>query len=170
MTSTQRADSAQPATSAPATEASQPTRAAGGGSAQPSIGELVQQASGYLSTMVHGEIELAKAEITSSVKNAGTGAGFFIGAAVGLVYAVLFIFVALAEGLVALGLSQWAAFLIVFGLLCLIVAILAWLGSGRSRRSRRPSAPSPRPRRPPRSSGTRPNTHRDGMTTSDVRR
>ncbi len=138
MTSTQRADSAQPATSAPATEASQPIRAAGAGSAQPSIGELVQQASGYLSTMVHGEIELAKAEITSSVKNAGTGAGFFIGAAVGLVYAVLFILVALAEGLVALGLSQWAAFLIVFGLLCLIVAILAWLGIRKVKKVKAP--------------------------------
>jgi uncharacterized membrane protein YqjE len=138
VTSTQRADSAQPATSAPATEASRPIRAAGAGSAQPSIGELVQQASGYLSTMVHGEIELAKAEITSSVKNAGTGAGFFIGAAVGLVYAVLFILVALAEGLVALGLSQWAAFLIVFGLLCLIVAILAWLGIRKVKKVKAP--------------------------------
>jgi hypothetical protein len=138
-TSTSRVESAQPPTSASATDSTQRVASAPGPtSGEPTIGQLVQQASGYLSTMVHGEIELAKAEITSSVKNAGTGAGFFIGAALGLVYAVLFILVALAEGLVALGLSQWAAFLIVFGLLCLIVAILAWLGIRKVKKVKAP--------------------------------
>ena len=137
-TSAQRADSAQPRTSAAATESNQPVSAGSAGSGQPTIGELVQQASTYLSTMVHGEIELAKAEITTSVKNAGTGAGFFIGAAVALFFAMMFILIAAAEGLVALGVPRSAAYLIVFGFLCLVMGILVWLGIRKVKKVKAP--------------------------------
>ena len=137
-TSAQRADSAQPRTSAAAAESNQPVSSGSAGSGQPTIGELVQQASTYLSTMVHGEIELAKAEITTSVKNAGTGAGFFIGAAVALFFAMMFILIAAAEGLVALGVPRSAAYLIVFGFLCLVMGILVWLGIRKVKKVKAP--------------------------------
>jgi hypothetical protein len=137
-TPAQRADSAQPRTSAAATESNQPVSSGSTGSGQPTIGELVQQASTYLSRMVHGEIELAKAEITTSVKNAGTGAGFFIGAAVALFFAMMFILIAAAEGLVALGVPRSAAYLIVFGFLCLVMGILVWLGIRKVKKVKAP--------------------------------
>ena len=137
-TSAQRTDSAQPRTSAAATEPNQPVSVGSAGSGQQTIGELVQQASTYLSTMVHGEIELAKAEITTSVKNAGTGAGFFIGAAVALFFAMMFILIAAAEGLVALGVPRSAAYLIVFGFLCLVMGILVWLGIRKVKKVKAP--------------------------------
>jgi hypothetical protein len=137
-TSTPRVDATQPPTSAPVTDSTQPVRSAGAESAEPTIGELVQQASGYLSTMVHGEIELAKAEISLSVKNAGTGAGFFIGAAVALFFATMFLLIAAAEGLVALGVPTAAAYLIVFGFLCIVMGILVLLGVKKVKRVKAP--------------------------------
>ena len=50
--------------------------------AEASIGQLVHEASESLSTIIRGEIELAKLELSSSVKNAGVGAGMFAAAAV----------------------------------------------------------------------------------------
>ena len=44
---------------------------------EPSVGSLVQSAMADLSTLVRGEIELAKAEVGKSAKKAGIGAGAF---------------------------------------------------------------------------------------------
>ncbi|MDT4951365.1 MAG: hypothetical protein QOJ37_3960, partial [Pseudonocardiales bacterium] len=41
--------------------------------AEPSLGELVSEASTHLSTLIRSEIELAKLELRSSVKNGGVG-------------------------------------------------------------------------------------------------
>ncbi len=105
---------------------------------QPSIGSLVQEASKNLSTVLHGEIELAKLELTSSFKNAGAGIGFFIGAVVLLLFSLTFGLIALAEGLIAAGIWPWAAFLIVFGLLLVLVAILGLLGYKSVKRVKAP--------------------------------
>lgn len=137
-TSAPRAESAQPRTSAPATEPNQPVRGGIAGSGEPTIGELVQQASTHLSAMVHGEIELAKAELSTSFKNAGTGAGFFIGAVIALFYATMFILIAAAEGLVALGVPRAAAYLIVFGFLVLVMGILVLLGRQQVKKVKAP--------------------------------
>ncbi|HEY3091260.1 MAG TPA: phage holin family protein [Jatrophihabitantaceae bacterium] len=106
--------------------------------AEPSIGQLVQEASTQFSAVLHGEIELAKLEVRSSVKNAGAGAGSFAGAAVLLVFSLTFGLIALAEGLVAAGIWRWAAYLIVFGLLLLIVGVLVLLGIRNVKRVRAP--------------------------------
>ena len=137
-TSAPRADSVQPRASATATESNQPVRSGDAGSGEATIGELVQQASTHLSAMVHGEIELAKAELSTSFKNAGTGAGFYIGAAVALFYAVMFVLIAAAEGLVALGVPPAAAYLIVFGFLVLVMGILALLGTRQVKKVKAP--------------------------------
>lgn len=106
--------------------------------AQPSIGELVQEASTQFSAVLHGEIELAKLELRSSAKNAGVGAGFFTGAVVLFFFSLTFGLIALAEGLVAAGIWRWAAYLIVFGFLLVLVATLIFLGIRKVKRVKAP--------------------------------
>ncbi len=105
---------------------------------RPSIGSLVQEATKDFSTVLRGEIELAKLELTSTVKYAGAGAGFFVGAVVLVLFSLTFGFIALAEGLIALHIWRWAAFLIVFGFLLLVVAALVWLGIRSIKRVKAP--------------------------------
>ncbi len=105
---------------------------------QPSIGTLVADATSSLSTVVHGEIELAKLEIKSSVKNAGTGVVMFLAAAVLLVFSLTFGLIALAEGLVALHIWRWAAYLIVFGFLVLVALLLVFIGVRKVKRVKAP--------------------------------
>jgi cytochrome c biogenesis protein CcdA len=105
---------------------------------EPSIGELVSQASEHLSMLVRAEVELAKLELRSSVKNAGVGAGMFAAAGVVLVFSLTFGFFALAEGLAAAGLYRWVAFLVVFGLLLIVVGVLAFLGVRKVKRVKAP--------------------------------
>jgi uncharacterized membrane protein YbhN (UPF0104 family) len=106
--------------------------------AEPSLGTLVADAQTSFSTLVHAEIELAKLEVRSSVKNAGTGAVAFISAGVLLAYSLTFGLISLAEGLVAAGIWRWAAYLIVFGALALIAAVLVWFGVRKVKRVKAP--------------------------------
>jgi uncharacterized membrane protein YqjE len=108
------------------------------GDTQPSIGELVQQASTQFSAVLHGEIELAKLELRSSVKNAGAGAGLFAGAVVLLVFSLTFGLLALAEGINAAGIWRWAAFLIVFGFLLLLIGLMVFIGIKKVKRIKAP--------------------------------
>jgi uncharacterized membrane protein YqjE len=103
-----------------------------------SIGTLVAEASSSFSTLLHGEIELAKLEIKDSVKNAGTGAGMFAATAVLAVFGLTFGLIALAEGLVALHLWRWVAYLIVFVLLMLLAAVFAMIGIRKVKRVKAP--------------------------------
>ncbi len=96
--------------------------------AEPSIGQLASDVSTHVSTLVRSEIELAKLELRATVKNAGVGAGMFIGAAVVFVFSLTFGFLTLAEVLVALGLERWLAYLIVFVFQLIVVAVLIFLG------------------------------------------
>jgi uncharacterized membrane protein YqjE len=127
-------------TATPATPA--PTTPNGGSAprhaAEPSVGQLVSEVSTQISTILHGEIELAKLELRSSVKNAGTGVGFFGAALVLLVFSLTFGLIALAEGFVALGVWRWAAYLIVFVLLIALVGALAFGGVKKVKAVRAP--------------------------------
>lgn len=104
----------------------------------PSLGELVSEVSEHVSTLIRGEIELAKLELRSSVKNAGTGIVFFALAAVVLVFSLTFGFIALAEGLIAAGLWRWAGYLVVFGFFLLLVILFVFLGVRKVKRVRGP--------------------------------
>lgn len=106
--------------------------------AEPSLGNLVSDAHASFSTLLHGEIELAKLEVKSSLKNAGTGAGLFAAAAVVLVFSLTFGLIALAEGLIALHIWRWAAYLIVFGFLVLLAGLFVVIGIRRVKRVRAP--------------------------------
>lgn len=106
--------------------------------AEPTVGQLVSDASTHLSTIIRGEVELAKLELKSSVKNAGTGAFFFVTALVLLFFSLTFGLIALAEGLIAVGLWRWASYLIVFGFLIVLVGLLVLLGVRKVKRIKAP--------------------------------
>jgi len=105
---------------------------------QPSIGTLVSEATESFSALLHGEIELAKLEVKSSVRNAGTGAVMFIAAGVLLAFSLTFGLIALAEGLVTIGLWRWLSYLIVFGFLVLLALVLVFIGVRKVKRVRPP--------------------------------
>jgi hypothetical protein len=95
---------------------------------EPTVGQLVANASRDLSSLVRSEIELAKAELKSTAVAAGTGAGMFGGAAFLALLAVILLSIAAAYGLTALGLHPALSFLIVAVAYLLIAAALILIG------------------------------------------
>ena len=94
------------------------------------IGELVKSLSQETSTLVRQEMQLAKAEVSQSAKQAGIGAGMFGGA--GLVG--LFAFGALTAAIIALlgtAMATWVAALIVTVVYAAIAGVLAITGKNR---------------------------------------
>ena len=98
------------------------------GTDEPSVGSLVQSAMADFSTLVRGEIELAKAEVGKSAKKAGIGAGAFGAAGVVLAFSAFFFFIAVAEFLTWLGLTRWISYLIVWFLLVLLAVLAVLVG------------------------------------------
>ncbi|WP_375493447.1 phage holin family protein [uncultured Jatrophihabitans sp.] len=121
---------------APATE--RPSTTPATTSAEPSIGDLVHTVLTESSNLLQKEIALAKLELRATVKNAGTGAGMFAAAAVVLVFSLTFGFFALAEGIAALGLDRWLAFLIVFVAQLVVVGALVFLGIKKIKKAKAP--------------------------------
>jgi uncharacterized membrane protein YqjE len=105
--------------------------------ANPSVGDLVKEATAQVSTLVRAEVELARSEITRDVKRGLTGSVYFIAALVVLFYSTFFFFFFVAEVL-DLWLYKWAAYLIVFGIMVVATALLALLGYLKVRRIRGP--------------------------------
>jgi Flp pilus assembly protein TadB len=92
------------------------------------LGALLAAASRDMSTLVRGELELAKAELRDDVKN-GAQAGAMFGAAGFLsVLAVILLSIAAAYGLVAAGLHPAVAFLVVAGVYLLVAVVLGLVG------------------------------------------
>jgi len=92
------------------------------------LGRIVADATHDISSIMHSEIALAKAEIGANAKKAGLGAGIFAVAGTFAFLALILLPIAAAYGLVAAGLAPWLAFLIVAVLLLVIAAILALVG------------------------------------------
>lgn len=94
---------------------------------EPTLGELVAQASADLSTLARKEVELAKAELGAAAATAGKGAGLLGGA--GILGHLALVFGAVAA---VLGLGHWMplgwAAASVAGLLAVLAAVLAVLG------------------------------------------
>jgi uncharacterized membrane protein YqjE len=107
-------------------------------STDPSIGDLVKEASTQFSTVLHGEIELAKIELKSTVKNLGTGVVGFVLAAVLALFGLTFLFIAIAELLAWAGLYRWAAFLVTFGVIILAAALSGYVGFRQVKKVRAP--------------------------------
>jgi hypothetical protein len=93
-----------------------------------SLGELVATMTRDLSVLVNKEIELARAEITEDIKRASLGAGFLGGGGFLAYFGALFLSVAAAFGIHALGLGLGWSFLIVAGAYFLLAGVLAMLG------------------------------------------
>ena len=95
---------------------------------EPTVGQLVANASKDLSNLVRGEVELAKTELKKTAIAAGTGAGMFAGAAFLVLLVIILLSIAAAFGLTAAGLHPAIAFLIVSGVYLLIAAVLVFIG------------------------------------------
>lgn len=98
------------------------------GSDEPSVGTLVQSAMADVSTLIRGEVELAKAEIGKSAKKAGIGVGAFGAAGVVLAFSAFFLFIAVAEFITWLGLARWVSYLIVWFGLVLVAGLAGLIG------------------------------------------
>ncbi|SDL09760.1 phage holin family protein [Tessaracoccus oleiagri] len=95
-----------------------------------SIGELFSSFTEHLSALFRKEVQLAKAEATTSVKQAGAGAGMFVGAAVAGLLLLIFVSMSLMWALgevMHLGLAA----LIVAVIWGVIAAVLAVVGKNR---------------------------------------
>ncbi len=93
---------------------------------EPSIGDLVKEATTQFSTVLHGEIELAKIELKSTVTNLRTGVIGFVAAAAIAIFSLVFFFIGLAELLAWLWFWRWAAYGVVFVFMLLLAAASAW--------------------------------------------
>ena len=93
-----------------------------------SVGKLIADATEDLSTLVRGEIELAKIELKQTAVTAAAGSVMFVVAGVFAFLALIMLLIALAFGLVALGVWPWLAFVIVALLLIASGAILGYVG------------------------------------------
>lgn len=91
------------------------------------IGQLVASASQDLTSIVRGEIELAKAEIGATAATAGKGIGLLGGAGVAALYGLGLLLTAVGWAL-SLVMPAWAAFLIVAVVLLGLAGLLAILG------------------------------------------
>ena len=95
---------------------------------EPTVGQLVANASKDLSSLVRSEIELGKTELKKAAVKAGTGAGMFAAAAFLVLLVIVLLSIAAAFGLTAAGLHPAIAFLIVAGVYLLIAAVLVFIG------------------------------------------
>ncbi|HEX5496151.1 MAG TPA: phage holin family protein [Mycobacteriales bacterium] len=103
-----------------------------------SLGDLARDAAEHLSTLVRGEVELARLELAASVRRLGLGSAFFGAAATLLFFSLFFPFIALAEGLVTVGLPRWGAYLVAWAAQVLLAGVAAFIGVRMVRRIRRP--------------------------------
>ncbi len=118
---------------------SRPGQTPGSTPAARGVGDIVKDIQGEIRTIVKGEVDLAKAELVPSAKNAGMGAGAFTGALYFMLNALLLLYVA-----GALAIWQWLnipialGFVIMAGVLFVIAGILGLFGLGRVKKVKGP--------------------------------
>lgn len=99
-----------------------------------SVGDLLADVTRDISTLLRQEVELAKAEVTQSAKQAAKGGSMFAGAAVAAHFVLLFLSVALWWALGdAMDSLVWSA-VVVAVLWGIVAAVLAARGRAESRR------------------------------------
>ena len=102
-----------------------------------SMGTLVKDVSTHMSTLIRSEIELAKLEITETVKTGATGGAFF--AVAGVIGAFsLFFFWFMVAWILDIWLPTWAAFTIVFFVMVLIAGLFAFIGWRKVKKIKKP--------------------------------
>jgi uncharacterized membrane protein YqjE len=93
--------------------------------ADQSIGDLVSVAARDVSQLVRYELDLAKLELKADARRLGFSVGLLGVAAFAACLVLMLLCFAFAYGLVALGIWEWAAFLIVAGTCLLLIAAAA---------------------------------------------
>jgi len=97
--------------------------------AEKGLGEIVTEVTSKAQLLIREEIELAKAEVTTKVSKLAKGAGFFAGAAILGIFALIWLFHFLALGLADwFSLKVWVGYLIVTVALLVVTGVLALLG------------------------------------------
>src|SRR5919112_5090344 len=105
---------------------------------EPSIGQLVAQASRDVSTLVKSEIALAKSEVKLSVKAGGVGAAMFAVAGFLGLLAILMLTFGIVYLIHLTGLDLAWCYLIVFLLYLLLAGLIAFIGFRSVKRVRPP--------------------------------
>ena len=95
---------------------------------EPTIGKLVGDASKDISALISQEIQLAKSELTVSVKAGGIGVALFAAAAFVLLIVLILGSMTVAYFISSAGLGLHWAFLIVTGFYLLLAAVLGFVG------------------------------------------
>lgn len=93
-----------------------------------SLGTLMGQLFENLSTLIHQEVDLAKAELAQSAKKAGTGAGMLGGAGIAGHFVLLFLSIALWAGIGGTAVGYAWSGVIVAVVWAIIAGVLALLG------------------------------------------
>jgi uncharacterized membrane protein YqjE len=103
-----------------------------GRTAEKSLGDVVNDVSTKASLLVREEIELAKTEVAEKARSLGKGSAVAIFAGVMIVFALVYLFEAVAWFLNDLfnvvNTSPWIGFIIVFGFLLILAAIAGFVG------------------------------------------
>jgi hypothetical protein len=97
--------------------------------AEKSLGEIVTEVSEKTTLLVHEEIELAKAEITTKLSRLGKGAVVAGAAGIFLVLGLIYGLVAVAEAINSFGFADWVGFAIVWlalSLLGVVAGLIAY--------------------------------------------
>ena len=99
-----------------------------------SLGDLVALAAKDVSQLIRYEIDLAKSELLDDVQRIGLAGALGVVAAFVACLVLVLLSIALAFGLVALGIWAWAAFLIVAGVYVLFAVLVLGIAYLRVRR------------------------------------
>jgi Putative Actinobacterial Holin-X, holin superfamily III len=102
-----------------------------------SVGTAAKNVAEHASAIFRLELELAAMELKRKVASLGLGIGLAIGAAFFLVFALWFLFAAIAAGL-ATAVPTWAALLITMGILLVLVAGLGAFAANRIKKGTPP--------------------------------
>lgn len=106
--------------------------------AEPTLGQLVASVSKDVSTLIHSEIQLAKAELSVSVKSGGIGTALLAVAGVLLFFSVIMVSAAIAHFIAMAGLDLAWGYLIVFGGYVVLALLLVLIGIRRLKKVRGP--------------------------------
>jgi Putative Actinobacterial Holin-X, holin superfamily III len=115
--------------------------ATGRANSDASLGQLVSNVTGHVSSLVRLEIELAKSELQQQVQQGAVGGGLAAFALLLVLIAIVLFSIAAALGLAHV-MPAWAAFLVVGGVYVLFAALLGFLSVQRFKKVKGPERAS----------------------------
>ena len=102
------------------------------------ISSMIESILNDVNALIRGHIELAKAEIQESLKNALQSSALFIIAILFGHFALVMLLISAGFGLVSAGLSAWAAFFILACAILILGGLALWLAVRRLKKVRGP--------------------------------